>query len=79
MGEGGDLLEPLWGLLVVALVELTQLPGVGHPADPVTYDEQTHDGQADLGLAHLRKCDFLFNFLLSISGLGSTSNVKIGP
>ena len=54
VGEGRDLLQPLGGLLVVAGIELTQLPGVGHPADSVTHDEQTHNGQANLGLAHLR-------------------------
>ena len=55
VGEGRDLLKPLGGLLVVARIKLTQLPGVGHPADAVTQDEQTHNGQADLGLAHLRE------------------------
>ena len=53
MGEGGDLLEPPGGLHRVPGVELTELPGVGDPADAVTQDEQTHDGQADLGLANL--------------------------
>ena len=53
MGEGGDLLQPLGGLRLLGGVELTELPGVGHPADAVTQDKQAHDGQADLGLAHL--------------------------
>ena len=63
VGEGGDLLKPLGGLRVLTRVELTQLPGVGHPADAVTQDEQTHNGQADLGLAHLREkvtCKLIF-------------------
>ena len=53
MREGGDLLDPLRHGVLVFGVELTQLPGVGDPAHAVTQDEQTHDGQADLGLAHL--------------------------
>ena len=53
VGEGGDLLQPLGGLRLLGGVELTELPGVGHPADAVTQDKQAHDGQADLGLAHL--------------------------
>ena len=53
VGEGGDLLEPLGGLLGVGGVELAELPGVGHPAHAVTHDEQAHYGQADLGLTHL--------------------------
>ena len=55
MGEGGDLLQPLGGLLGVGGVELAELPGVGHPAHAVTHDEQAHYGQADLSLAHLDK------------------------
>ena len=53
VGEGGDLLEPLGGLLGVGGVELAELPGVGHPAHAVTHDEQAHYGQADLSLTHL--------------------------
>ena len=59
VGEGGDLLQPLGGLLGVGGVELAELPGVGHPAHAVTHDEQAHYGQADLGLTHL---DNIFSY-----------------
>ena len=62
MGEGGDLLQPLGGLRVVGGVELTELPGVGNPADAVTHDKQAHDGQADLSLTHLDNIYSNLNF-----------------
>ena len=53
VGEGGDLLEPLWGLLVVALVELTQLPGVGHQPDGVAEHDDDADVDTDSGHQHV--------------------------
>ena len=66
MGEGGDLLQPLGGLHGVGGVELTELPGVGNPADAVTHNEQAHDGQADLRLGHLNRKIFKTSFSFSL-------------
>ena len=82
MGEGRDLLQPLGGLLALARVELTQLPGVGHPADAVTQDEQTHNGQADLGLAHLREKEaskLTFNYPLLLTSLPLLLKLILSP
>ena len=77
VGEGGDLLEPLGGLLGVGGVELAELPGVGHPAHAVAHDEQAHYGQADLGLTHLDNTFSSVHNLISVGGALSFTSMPL--